>query len=1396
MSEAILTFQYQLNGVMETVLKTAVHEITRLVKDSFLEEVTGSKQEVDVLKERLQQFEQRWRDGEEERKRREVEEKEQRGMCRRCGCAGDTEEREEALSAAEEGWVIKQEMFQPSGPSALPEREGPQELANPSSSCVSERIEESEAHVVHIKEEPEDSGDLVTQMITSTDSPIMSLSRLQRLSSNAGAWASEPPPLLPAPWASEPLPPALWAREPLPIPPAPWTRKEQHLLSRRKIPDSLGTGVIWRRLNPSLSIIVNQTGKQGGQLIHRRLAVNSGTAMSEAILTFQYQLNGVMETVLKTAMHEITRLVKDSFLEEVTRSKQEVNVLKERLQQCEQRWRDGEEERKRREVEEKEQRKKREEREQRGMCRRCGCAGDTEEREEALSGAEEGCVIKQEIFQPGGPSDLPEREGPQETATPSSSCVSERMEERKAHVVHIKEEPDDGRDLVTQMITSTDSPIMSRSHLQRLSSHPVGWTSEPLAPAPQPWTMEPPPPAPLAREPPALPPAPWYRKEQHLLPSSVIRTQGTEYTCFQCSAMSEAILTFQYQLNGVMEMVLKTAVHEITRLVKDSFLEEVTRSKQEVGVFKERLQQCEQRWRDGEEERKRREDEEKEQRKKMEEREQRGMCRRCGGPSAFPKREGPQETAIPSSSCVSERMEERKAHVVHIKEESDDWGDLVTQMIASTDYPIMSLSRLQRLSSHPGGWAREPLAPAPSPWTSEPLPPALWAREPLPPAPLARKPPPLPPAPLAREPPPLPPAPLTRKLRHLLPSLPLFPGGRSLTLGTVNQTGKQGGQIIHRRLAVNSGTVDVVAAMSEAILTFQYQLNGVMETVLKTALHEITRLVNDNFLEGVTQRKQEVDVLKERLQQCEQRWRDREEERKKREVEEKEQRKKMEEREQRGMCRRCGEEEGCVIKQEMFQPGGPSAFPERDGQQETATPSSSCVYERMEERKAHVVHIKEEPDELGDLVTQIITSTDSPIISLSRLQRLSSHPGVWTREPLSPAPAARESPPPAPWTRKEQHLLPRRKIPDSLGTGVIWRLNPSLSIIVNQTGKQVGQLIHRRLAVNSGTGTDKGRGCSVDVVAAMSEAILTFQYQLNGVMETVLKTAVHEITRLVKDSFLEEVTRSKQEVDVLKERLQQCEQRWRDGEEERKRREVEEKEQRKKREEREQRGMCRRCGCAGDTEEREEALSGAEEGFVIKQEMFQPDGPSAREGPQETATPSSSCVSERMVERDAHVVHIKEEPNDWGDLVNQMVTSTDSPIMSLSRLQRLSSNPGAWTSEPQPPPPLPAPWASEPHPPATWAREPLPPAPLVREPPPLPPTPWTRKEQHLLPRRKIPDSLGTGVIWRRLNPSLSINIVNQTRKQGGQLIHRRLAVNSGTGTSKGRGGGVDFPVIS
>ncbi|KAI1888610.1 hypothetical protein AGOR_G00186930 [Albula goreensis] len=57
----------------------------------------------------------------------------------------------------------------------------------------------------------------------------------------------------------------------------------------------------------------------------------------------------------------------------------------------------------------------------------------------------------------------------------------------------------------------------------------------------------------------------------------------------------------------------------------------------------------------------------------------------------------------------------------------------------------------------------------------------------------------------------------------------------------------------------------------------------------------------------------------------------------------------------------------------------------------------------------------------------------------------------------------------------------------------------------------------------------------------MSEAILTFQAQLSGIMETVLKTAVFEITWLVESSFQGEVVRSRQEVELLRQRLQVAE---------------------------------------------------------------------------------------------------------------------------------------------------------------------------------------------------------------------------------------------------------------
>ncbi|KAJ8377303.1 hypothetical protein AAFF_G00261520 [Aldrovandia affinis] len=57
----------------------------------------------------------------------------------------------------------------------------------------------------------------------------------------------------------------------------------------------------------------------------------------------------------------------------------------------------------------------------------------------------------------------------------------------------------------------------------------------------------------------------------------------------------------------------------------------------------------------------------------------------------------------------------------------------------------------------------------------------------------------------------------------------------------------------------------------------------------------------------------------------------------------------------------------------------------------------------------------------------------------------------------------------------------------------------------------------------------------------MSDAILAFQAQLSGIMETVLKTAVFEITWLVESSFQAEVVRSRQEVEVLRRRLQAVE---------------------------------------------------------------------------------------------------------------------------------------------------------------------------------------------------------------------------------------------------------------
>ncbi|XP_066535419.1 uncharacterized protein si:ch73-109d9.1 [Hoplias malabaricus] len=90
----IVTFQSQLSIVMETILKSAMFEITKLVEDSFVEEVGHAKQEVELLMRRLQFYESK------------LKEKEKRVRCVDCDKATANGERtsepqREALSGAD-----------------------------------------------------------------------------------------------------------------------------------------------------------------------------------------------------------------------------------------------------------------------------------------------------------------------------------------------------------------------------------------------------------------------------------------------------------------------------------------------------------------------------------------------------------------------------------------------------------------------------------------------------------------------------------------------------------------------------------------------------------------------------------------------------------------------------------------------------------------------------------------------------------------------------------------------------------------------------------------------------------------------------------------------------------------------------------------------------------------------------------------------------------------------------------------------------------------------------------------------------------------------------------------------------------------------------------------------
>ena len=96
----------------------------------------------------------------------------------------------------------------------------------------------------------------------------------------------------------------------------------------------------------------------------------------------------------------------------------------------------------------------------------------------------------------------------------------------------------------------------------------------------------------------------------------------------------------------------------------------------------------------------------------------------------------------------------------------------------------------------------------------------------------------------------------------------------------------------------------------------------------------------------------------------------------------------------------------------------------------------------------------------------------------------------------------------------------------------------------------------------------------------MAEAIITFQSQLSGVMETVFKAAMYEITRLVEDSFLEELTRCKEQVESLKRQLKWAESRRKERQEDRRER-------------------CVDCGRVGMSDENKPSTTGESLTFVL-----------------------------------------------------------------------------------------------------------------------------------------------------------------------------------------------------
>ncbi|XP_016088803.1 uncharacterized protein [Sinocyclocheilus grahami] len=178
--------------------------------------------------------------------------------------------------------------------------------------------------------------------------------------------------------------------------------------------------------------------------------------MSEAFfLTFQSQLSVVMETVLKSAMFEITRLVEDGFLEEVGHRKQEVEVLKRRLQLSESKLREREREW---------------ERGRKTRCPDCGRTGESSSRDESqpvetVRGADSLCLglslRDQSINQP--------------TLTEEAWSARQRLESNKrttAHT-HSKEKNDVHRQNAKEIVTPNSNAQIHQDFLQRILGNSV-----------------------------------------------------------------------------------------------------------------------------------------------------------------------------------------------------------------------------------------------------------------------------------------------------------------------------------------------------------------------------------------------------------------------------------------------------------------------------------------------------------------------------------------------------------------------------------------------------------------------------------------------------------------------------------------------------------------------------------------------------------------------------------------------------------------------------------------------------------------------------------------------------------------------------------------------------------